>query len=163
MAQRTSLDTIEGFLAKKRIAMVGVSREEKDFSVMLFKELCRRGYDVVPVNPGASEILGRQCFARVQDIQPSVEAALLMTSPAVSETVVRDCAVAGVRLLWMYGAGVQGAASPLALEYCLQKDIEVISGECPYMFFPKAGWHRLHGLVRRMVGTYPRRAGSPVG
>jgi len=32
-------EIIEDFLAKKRIAMVGLSRQPKDFSVMLFEEL----------------------------------------------------------------------------------------------------------------------------
>ena len=93
--QNLSLETIEGFLAQKRMAMVGVSREPKSFSVMLFEELCRRGYDVIPVNPHMREVLGRRCFARVQDIQPPVEAALLMTSPEVTDAVVGDCAEAG--------------------------------------------------------------------
>ena len=43
-AQAISLETIEAFLAQKRIAMVGISREPKSISVALFKELCRRGY-----------------------------------------------------------------------------------------------------------------------
>ncbi len=46
-----ALETIEDFLAQKRIAMVGVSRHPKDFSADLFQELRRRGYDMVPVNP----------------------------------------------------------------------------------------------------------------
>jgi predicted CoA-binding protein len=55
--QKVALEIIEDFLAQKRIALVGLSRQPKDFSVMLFEELCRRGYDVVPVNPGAAEKL----------------------------------------------------------------------------------------------------------
>jgi len=53
----------------------------------------------------------RRAFARVQDIKPLVDAAILMTSPSVTEAVVRDCAEAGIRLVWMYRAGGQGAIS----------------------------------------------------
>lgn len=156
---RASLETIQDFLAQKRIAMVGVSREPKEFSVMLFKELCRRGYDMVPVNPSATEVLGRRCFARVQDVQPPVDAAILMTSPAVSDAVVRDCAQARVRRVWMYRAGTHGGAvSDDAVVFCRAKGIEVVPGECPYMFFPKAGFHRVHGFVRKLTGRYPRHA-----
>jgi hypothetical protein len=95
--QTFSLETIERFLAEKRIAMVGVSREPKHFSVVLFEELCGRGYDVVPVNPKTSNIKGQHCVARVQDIQPAVKAALLMTSPEVTEVVIEDCYAAGVK------------------------------------------------------------------
>ena len=47
----SSLDTIEQFLKQKRIAMIGLSRNRKDFSVDLFREFCSRGYEMVPVNP----------------------------------------------------------------------------------------------------------------
>src|SRR5579864_3899245 len=98
MATRTaSLEIIENFLAQKRIAMVGISRDPASDSAKLFEELCRRGYDMVPVNPNTAEVQGHRCFARVQDIQPPVEAALLMTTPEVTETVAHDCAQAGIR------------------------------------------------------------------
>jgi predicted CoA-binding protein len=154
--ERASLETVEDFLAQKRIAMVGISREPRDFSVMLFEELCRRGYDVVPVNPNASEVLGRRCFARVQDIQPPVDGALLMTSSGVTEAVVRDCAEAGIQRVWMYRAGGHGAVSPAAVEFCYEHDIQVVPGECPYMFLPAAGLHRIHGFIQKIIGRYPR-------
>ena len=58
--QSAPLETIEDFLAQKRIAMVGISRDPTNISVTLFEELCRRGYDVVPVNPNAAEVQGRR-------------------------------------------------------------------------------------------------------
>src|ERR1039457_5011371 len=121
--QTLSLEMIEDFLAQKRIAMVGISREPTNFSVMLFEELCRRGYDMVPVNPNIAEVLGRRCFARVQDIKPPVEAALLMTSPTITETVVSDCAEAGIRLVWMYRAFGGGSVSAKAMDFCKERGI----------------------------------------
>lgn len=155
--QKVALEIIEDFLAQKRIAMVGLSRQPKDFSVMLFEELCRRGYDVVPVNPGAAEVMGRPCFGRVQDIQPPVDGVLLMTSPAVTEAVVEDCAQAGIGRVWMYSAGSQGAVSPKAVEFCQARGIQVVPGECPFMFFGHNGFHRIHGFIRKITGSYPRR------
>jgi hypothetical protein len=38
-----ALETIEDFLAQKRVAMIGVSRNPKDFSAVLFEELRKRG------------------------------------------------------------------------------------------------------------------------
>ncbi len=140
----------EDFLAHKRLAMVGVSRQPQDFTRGLFRELCRRGYDLAPVNPEAAELEGRRCFARVQDIAPPVDGVLLLTSPRVTEAVVRDCAEAGVRRVWMHqGAGV-GAVSEAAVRFCQEHGIAVVAGWCPYMFLPEAGWfHRLHGWLRR--------------
>ena len=159
--QISSLETIEDFLAQKRIAMAGISREPASFSVRLLAELCRRGYDVVPVNPNMAEVQGRRCFARVQDIQPPVEAALLMTSPKATETVVNDCAEAGIRRVWMFRATGKGAVSAKAVTFCRGRGIDVVPGECPFMFLPEAaGVHRFHGFLRKITGRYPRRASS---
>jgi predicted CoA-binding protein len=159
MATQASLETIEDFLAQKRIAMAGIPRDPKSFTANLFEELCRRGYDVVPVNPNTAEVQGRRCFARVQDIQPPVEAALLMTSPEATEEVVQDCAEAGIRRVWMYRAAGKGSVSAKAVAFCHEHGIEVVPGECPFMFLPEtAGFHRFHGFIRKITGRYPRSA-----
>lgn len=158
-AQSASLETIEDFLAQKRIAMAGISRDPASFSVTLFKELCRRGYEVVPVNPNAADVQGQRCFARVQDIQPPVEAVLLMTSPEATETVVNDCAEAGIRQVWMYRATGKGAVSENAIAFCQEHGMRVVPGQCPFMFLPDTpGFHRFHGFIRKITGRYPRRA-----
>ncbi|HTT33211.1 MAG TPA: CoA-binding protein [Methylomirabilota bacterium] len=155
----SSLEIIEDFLAQKRIALIGVSRKPGSFSVPVFQEFCRRGYDVVPVNPNASEFQGRRCFARVQDVQPPVQAALLLTSPDVTDRVVRDCAEARILRVWMHRAGGQGAVSPQAVEFCRERGIRVVPGECPLMFLPRtAAFHRLHGFIRKLTGRYPKHA-----
>jgi len=156
--QEVSLEVINEFLAQKRVAMIGMSRRRSDFSFMLFEEMCRRGYDVVPVNPKASELFGRRCFARVQDVQPPVEAVLLMTSPEVTDAVVQDCAEAGVRMVWMYRAGGKGGAvSRQAVEFCREHGMQVVPGQCPFMFWSNAGaGHRIHGFIRKITGRYPR-------
>jgi uncharacterized protein len=157
--QEVSLEAIDDFLVQKRIAMVGISRDRANLSVKLFEELCRRGYDVVPVNPKTAEVQGRRCFARVQDIRPPVEAALLMTSPEVTETVVHDCAEAGIQRVWMYRATGKGSVSAKALAFCRERGIRVVPGQCPFMFLPDtAGVHRFHGFVRKIMGRYPRHA-----
>lgn len=158
-ARQTFLETIEDFLAQKRIAMVGVSRETPSICASLFKELCRRGYDVVPVNPKVRELMGRKCFARLQDIEPPVDAALLMTSPRVTAAVVSDCLESGIRRVWMFRGGGQGAVSEKAIELCRQKGIAVVPGECPFMFLPQSGGvHWLHGFLRKLTGGYPKRS-----
>lgn len=159
--QSASLATIEDFLAQKRIAMVGISRERRSDSALIFEELSRRGYDIVPVNPNLQEALGKRCFARVQDIQPPVLAALLMTSPEVTDTVVSDCAEAGIRRIWMYRGIGKGSVSSRAVAFCEERGIAVIPGECPFMFLPGTGGvHRFHGFMRKLTGHYPGRASA---
>ena len=157
----TPSEAIQNFLAHNRIAMVGISRNPTDFSAKLFEEFCRRGYDMVPVNPGAQEIHARRSFARLQDVRPPVTAALLMTSPKVTEAVVHDCAEAGVQSVWMYRSHGKGSISAQAVEFCREQGITVIPGECPFMFLPQTGAvHRFHGFVRKITGRYPRASAA---
>jgi predicted CoA-binding protein len=153
----TPLKEIEHFLGLKRLAVVGVSRQAKDFTRMLWAELADRGYDLVPVNPGAREIDGRPCFPRVQDIQPPVEGALLLSPADANDQVVADCAQAGIGSVWLYRAAGTGAVSRNAVAFCKSRGIRVIAGECPFMFLPHtAAIHRFHGFCRKIFGTYPK-------
>jgi predicted CoA-binding protein len=153
----TGMERIQDFLGQKRFAIVGVSHRPGDFSRALFREFRARGYDVVPVNPAARELDGQPCFRRLQEIQPPVGGALLMTPPALTDRVVRDCQEAGVKRVWMYRSAGKGAATADAVKFCESNGISVIPGECPWMFLPGASWfHRFHGLVKKIAGSYPR-------
>ncbi len=144
---------IPEFLDNKRFAMVGVSRNPKDFSRMLFKEFYTRGYEVLPVNPLATEIDGRICYAHISEIQQPIKAALLMTPKSGTLSLVQECVAHDVSFVWLYGISGAKDVEPEAVQFCLQQGIKYIAGYCPLMFLPSAAWyHRLHGCVWKMLG-----------
>lgn len=151
-----TLEVIDDFLAHKRLALVGVSRDSKDFSRTLFRDLRDRGYDMVPVNPEAGEIDGARCYKRLRDVDPAVDGAIVMTRPEKSEAVVQDCVAAGVERVWLHrGAGV-GAVSEAAVGACREFGLQFVAGECPFMFLPHSQWiHRAHGYLQRLGGHSP--------
>ena len=147
----TNLESARQLLAGKRIALVGVSRNEKDFSRMVLRELVKRGHDVVPVNPAAGgvELDGRRAVARVADAAPSVDGAIFFTAPPQTADAVEEALAAGVRRVWLHRGGGPGASSPAALAACRGAGVEPITDLCPFMALPDAGWfHRLHGFFR---------------
>jgi len=149
-------ENIDEFLAHKRIAFVGVSRDPRDFSRSLFRDLQKRGYEVVPVNPKATDIEGARCFARLQEVSPPVEAALVMTAAETSESIVQDCAAAGIERVWLHRGGGVGAVSDAAVKFCQERQLKLVAGYCPYMFLPQSSWfHRAHGLILKLQGRYP--------
>ena len=154
-----SLSQIQKFLSYRRLAMVGVSHNPKDFSRGLFRELRLRGYDVAPVHLSEIEIDGVACVSQVQQIVPRVEAALVMTASAATAAIVRDCHAAGIHDVWLYRATGAGSVSTEALAFCQANGISVVAGECPFMFLPETGWiHRFHGACRKLTGSYPMTA-----
>ena len=104
----TSRPVIDDFLQQKRIAFVGISRNPQDFNRKLWAEMKQLGYDLVPVHPEAHEVDGVRAVPHLTDIHPGVDAALLMIPAAATERVVRDCAAACIRRVWMYRAVGQG-------------------------------------------------------
>lgn len=152
----SALQDVQDCLSRKRLAFVGVSRSEKDFTRSLFREFVRRGYDPVPVHPEAAEIEGRRCYARVHQIDPPVDWALIAVPPKQAESIVLECAAGGISRVWLYRAVGKGAVSRAAVRYCRAKGIRVVEGRCPYMFWDDAAWfHRLHGLLLKISGHWP--------
>jgi uncharacterized protein len=153
----TTIRQINEFLALQRIAVVGVSRNEKEMSHLLWQELRQRRYDAIPVNPATTEIDGVSCYATARDIEPPVESALIITTPAVAEQVLEDCAAAGIRHVWLYGGLGGGATSPATVATADRLGLDAVAGHCPYMFLPGTPMvHSIHGLGKKLTRGYPK-------
>lgn len=147
----THRKAVDEFLAEKRLAVVGVSRSPRDYTRLVLREFRSRGYQAIPVNPNATEIEGERCYAHIGEIDPPVEAALLLTAPAASGAVLADCARAGIRRVWMYRGAGPGAGA-----FCREHEMSLIAGYCPLMFLPNIGGiHRFHGFLLKIAGRYP--------
>ncbi|MGA6990049.1 MAG: CoA-binding protein [Nitrososphaeraceae archaeon] len=57
----------------KNIAVVGMSKNEEKAGHYVPKYLIQHGYNVIPVNPTASEVLGRKSYSTVSDIPDRVD------------------------------------------------------------------------------------------
>jgi predicted CoA-binding protein len=153
----TTIRQIDDFLALKRIAVVGVSRNPKELSYTLWQEFRQRRYDAVPVNPSTAEIDGKRTYASVRDIDPPVEGALIMTTAVVAEQVIEDCATAGIRHVWLYGGLGGGATSGATIAAAERHGLDTIAGHCPYMFLPGTPvFHGIHRFGKKLTGSYPK-------
>jgi predicted CoA-binding protein len=155
--REASLQDITKFLECKRVAFVGVSRDPQHFSRALLHEFLAKGYDPVPVNPQATEIDGRKCFARVSDITPPVEAALLMTgAPLPTDQAARECNQANIQNIWICKSVNDGDEHERTMDSCRLRGSAVVEGYCPFMFLPHPGLvHRIHRSLMKVVGSYP--------
>jgi predicted CoA-binding protein len=151
-------ERVDAFMERSRIAFVGVSRDEKSFSRTLYREFAHRGYDLAPVNPAAEEIDGVPAFASLRDVDPPAEAALLMVPKESIKPAIEECADAGVPHVWVYGVGMPDEVSRRAKELAKERNVEIIAGYCPYMFFEDAGViHRFHAWIMRGIGALPKK------
>lgn len=124
---------------------------------MLWSELRKRGYDLVPVNRNAEIIDGLPAYPDLSAIDPAPEGVLLMVPAAESMEAVRQAVRIGVKGIWFYRAVGQGAVSPEAVELARTLGCDIIAGECPFMFLPKSGApHSWHRAWRSLTGTLPK-------
>lgn len=145
-----SRKAIDQFLQQKRIAMVGVSRDSKEFANTLYRQLKEKGYDMVPVNPAAAEVEGVPCYPTVAAIAGKVDGVLVMVPANKAMSVVQDSRAAGVEHIWFYRAAGPGAVSPEAVAAAQNAGMNVVDGACPFMFV--GSWpHKIHRLFTRFT------------
>ncbi len=156
MAQ-VSKAAVDRFLAARRIAVLGVSRNPKEYSRSLFRALLEQGYDAIPVHPIAEELEGRKCFRNIRDISPPPDRALLLLPRDQTEQAVLDCAAAGVKDIWLHRHVAGGVSDVQAVLRAQEKGLNLITGYCLFMFLPHQPFvHKLHGGVSKLVGLYPK-------
>jgi len=134
----TTLDAKVGdFLAQKRIAVAGVSQNQRHHPAgnLIYHRLKKTGHQVFPVNPHLQTFEGDRCYPDLKSIPGGVDGVVIITRPEVTERLVHDCGEAGIHRVWMHQSMASGSSvSPAAVEYCRQHDISVIAGACPMMF-----------------------------
>jgi predicted CoA-binding protein len=162
----TLREAAESFLAQERLAVAGVSRDSKQPANLIYRRLREAGHEVFAVNPRADEVEGDRCYATVTAIPGGVEGVVVVTPPEAATAIAEDCAVAGVRRVWLHRGLGPGSLSDEAVAACRRHGIEVIPGGCPCMFGATSDpGHRGMLRVLQMTGKVPRRIdrGSTAG
>ncbi len=151
-------DAATAFLANKRIAVTGVSRNAKGHgSNVVYKRLRDRRYEVYAINPNADQVEGDRCYHSLKDIPGGVDAVVIGTRPELAEATMRESAELGIKHVWMHcPAFGAGSVSQEAAAYGREHGISVIDGGCPLMFKPTAD--TAHRIMRRLArpGRIPK-------
>lgn len=154
----TSLEAkVDDFLAQKRVAVAGVSRDNSHHPAgsLVYRRLRATGHDVFAINPNMQSFEGDRCYPDVQSVPGGIDGVVIITRPELTEKIVRDCSEAGVRRVWMHESLAKGSSvSPEAVEYCQQHDISVIAGACPMMFGEGVDFG--HTCMRWLLGVTGR-------
>jgi len=154
----TTLDTkVADFLGQKRIAVAGVSRDQRGHPAanLIYQRLKKTGHEVFAVNPHMDSFDGDRCHPSVRSIPGGVDGVVIITRPEATDQIVRECDEAGVRRLWMHQSmGSGSSVSPAAVEYCQAHNISVIAGACPMMFGDGVDFG--HACMRMILGLTGR-------
>jgi predicted CoA-binding protein len=115
------------FYDLKNIAVVGMSKTEGKAAHYVPKYLIDLGYNVIPVNPTASEIQGRKSYPDVSSVPGNIDIVDIFRPsedvPAVVEFALKK---EGIKVIWMQ----EGIYSEEAERMAREKGIEVVYNRC---------------------------------
>lgn len=149
------------FLAQKRIAVAGVSPTRQEPANLIYETLRERGYTVYAVNPHTASFLGDPCYPDLFSLPEKPDGLVIVTRPAVAESLVRQCALAGIPRVWLHSmlgtrprlmkkvAASITSVSPEAVRLCKESGITVIPGSCPMQWLGADFGHTcMRGILR---------------
>jgi predicted CoA-binding protein len=149
----TMKEAAAAFLANKRIAVTGVSRQPKDHGAnTVFKRLRDRGYEVFAINPNADEVEEARCYHDLKSVPGGVDAVVIGTRPETADETMRECDELGIKHVWMHRGPGKGSVSATAATYGREHGITVIDGGCPLMFEPTADFG--HKVMRVLLRSH---------
>ncbi|MDW0294046.1 MAG: CoA-binding protein [Nitrososphaeraceae archaeon] len=111
----------------KNIAVVGMSRDPVKAAHFVPKYMIERGYNIIPINPSANEILGKRTYAKVSDIKSQVDMIDVFRPSEDVHSVVEDSVKKpGVKVIWLQ----EGIHNAEAEKMALDNKINVVFNRC---------------------------------
>ncbi|MCK4912849.1 MAG: CoA-binding protein [Candidatus Omnitrophica bacterium] len=117
---------VKDFLNQESFAVVGSFRNETKYAYRIFKKLKEKGYNVFPVNPRGGTIDENKCYPSIKDIPENIDVANIVTSPAVTINIVKECKQKGIKRVWIQ----PGAEDKEVIDFCKQNNINLIYSLC---------------------------------
>lgn len=113
----------------RRIAVVGISRFPEKPSRSVPAYLAARGYEIVPVNPNAERVLGRQAFARLADVPGPVDMVMIFRPSDQAGAFVREAAARPERpSIWLS----EGIRADAEISAARAQGITAVQNLCAY-------------------------------
>ncbi len=120
-------EEIKKFYTLKNIAVVGMSKNEDKPAHYVPKYLIDHGYNVIPVNPTSTEILGRKSYPTVSSIPDKIDIVDIFRRSEDVPSVVEDTIKKeGIKVIWMQ----EGIYSKEAEKMAKEKDISAVYNRC---------------------------------
>jgi predicted CoA-binding protein len=98
-------------LGARTVAVVGCSPKPDRDSHQIARYLIEKGYGVVPVNPGADEILGRKCYPDLRSVPGKVDIVDVFRAAEHVPPIAEEAVAVGAECLWLQSGIVHDEAA----------------------------------------------------
>jgi len=110
----------------KKIAVVGLSNSpwRASFGVSRFMQTV--GYDITPVNPNETEVLGRKAYATLDEVPAPIEIVNIFRRSEFVPDIVESAIRCGAKVIWMQ----EGVIHEGAAQRARAAGLEVVMDRC---------------------------------
>jgi uncharacterized protein len=119
---------IKNIYGMKNIAVVGMSKNEEKAGHFVPKYLIEQGYNIIPVNPTITEVLGRKAYPRIADIPQKIDIVDIFRRSEDVPAVVDDAINKKdeINVIWMQS----GIYNEKAEKKAKENGIDVVYNRC---------------------------------
>ncbi|MCY9138988.1 CoA-binding protein [Peribacillus frigoritolerans] len=127
MIENPSREEMGKMLKKsKRIAVVGLSDNPERTSYMVSKAMQDSGYEIIPVNPAVSEVLGVKAVKSLKDIEGHVDIVNVFRRSEFLPEIAKEFAEIDADIFWAQ----LGVENEEAYNFLKEKGHTVIMNRC---------------------------------
>ncbi|MGE7903033.1 CoA-binding protein [Peribacillus sp. NPDC094092] len=127
MIENPSREEMGKMLKKsKRIAVVGLSDNPERTSYMVSKAMQESGYEIIPVNPAISEVLGVKAVKALKDIEGHVDIVNVFRRSEFLPEIAKEFAEIDADIFWAQ----LGVENEEAYNFLKEKGYTVIMNRC---------------------------------
>lgn len=110
----------------KNIAVVGMSKNPEKAAHYVPKYLAEQGYNIIPVNPTASEILEKKCYPNLLDIPVQIDIVDVFRPSDQVRPVIEEAIKMKPKVIWLQ----EGIHDPDAESIAKKAGIDVVFNRC---------------------------------
>ena len=104
-------DEIKQILSYKNVAVVGMSKYSEKAAHFVPKYLIENGFNVIPVNPNASEILDRKCHSSLTEVDVSIDIVDVFRPSDQVLPIIQEAIKKKPKVIWLQ-QGIHNTEAP---------------------------------------------------
>lgn len=126
--EKDSLSDVEikEIYSLKNVAVIGLSKNQEKAAHFVPKYLAENGYNIIPINPSADEILNKKCYPSINDVDESIDIVDVFRPSDQVLPFVKDAIKKKPKVIWLQ----EGIHNTEAEELARKEGIKVVFNRC---------------------------------
>ena len=143
-ATERTVEDGEEVVRQKRLAIVGLSSNEARPSYRLARKMQRLGYEIIPVNPRETEVLGEKAYPDLLSVPGKIDVVQVFRHPDAAPGIAEEAVKIKQHVFWLQ----EGVTSEEAANIAVNAGLNVVYNRCTYKEA-----QRLRGSITTYAGN----------